>query len=1016
VVIVVANLLWFVFTPERITPIVREQAGKYVSCTSEIGSVELTLFSTFPNFGLKVDRVTLVNPQAGAPCDTLLDVGQLTCVVDIEAFWKRKELIITGVRLIDGKICAFVDETGKANFDVLSLDSSAESNETDAGFTLDYIDVSDVSLKNIDINYVDRVLKMDAGINQLSAQIKASVKDKLIQAAVSTEPFGISLDYEGQCLEIADLATTATALLDDDSLRVKVGMKPFDISYRYYGETYLKNAKLKLNALADVILSRQFVRLNTCTASLNDLSIALNGTVENNMTNGNIETDLSYALNSWNIKDVLALVPASFSSYLEGIEADGKLTSTGRVKGIYNELQMPLLDLNVLMEEGSVRYAELPFPLHGIKGDLHIYTDLKDDKASYVQVNELNVKTPQSTIKTRGKLNRLFSDIRVNLETEAGLNLAEFNDLIPAELKTVMQGRVTGNIKSDLTMSQIERMALEKMKLSGSLSLSDLDVVYDSISVKTDRSRVDFSLPNRTPSEAGMKFASLELASGALDVKMVDGVNASLYNSHIVLETSDIRDTTKIPSLRCAFELDHLSADMDTMHVSVAGPQGVASMAPRGRKSDLPQLKVVYNSGELKANMGGDKVEAKKIDLSGNVTYNAKQDEIFLKWLPKGSIYLEEAVATMSMLAYPVEIPVVKMEFTPHEFVIDRTTVKLGDSDFNLSGKLSNILAHYRRDSILVGDFNFTSSNVDMLQLMSMTSGLGDEEEKPAAITNGEENTFTGPYMVPKKMDILLHTDIRQATLGEDTITAIKGDVRVHDGVLVMDKLAFSTPGADMQVTAMYKTPRKNHLFVGMDLHMLEIEIHELLGMIPQIDTIMPMLRSFGGKGEFHITVETYLDSLYQIKMSTLRGASSIRGESLVLMDGETFSEIAKMLRFRKKTENKVDSLSAEFTIFRNEIDVYPFLIAMDKYKAVVAGRHNLDMSFDYNISLVASPLPFRVAVNVGGTLEDLKIRLAKSKYPDFYRPVSRKLVESKQVEIRQMIRDELVKRVVQKE
>jgi hypothetical protein len=215
-----------------------------------------------------------------------------------------------------------------------------------------------------------------------------------------------------------------------------------------------------------------------------------------------------------------------------------------------------------------------------------------------------------------------------------------------------------------------------------------------------------------------------------------------------------------------------------------------------------------------------------------------------------------------------------------------------------------------------------------------------------------------------------------------------------------------------MRLTAMYRTPRKNHLFVGMDFHMLDVEISDLLQMIPAIDTIMPMLRSFGGKGEFHLATEAYLDSMYNVKMSTIRGASSIRGTNLILMDGETFSEIAKTLRFNKKTENKVDSLSAEFTVFRNEIDVYPFLIVMDKYKAVVGGRHDLDMSFDYNISIVQSPLPFRLAVKVYGTLEKMKYWPTKSKYPDFYRPVSRKEVANKQLELRSMIRNALTGRL----
>jgi hypothetical protein len=297
---------------------------------------------------------------------------------------------------------------------------------------------------------------------------------------------------------------------------------------------------------------------------------------------------------------------------------------------------------------------------------------------------------------------------------------------------------------------------------------------------------------------------------------------------------------------------------------------------------------------------------------------------------------------------------------------------------------------------------------------MALTSGIGYEDsaqtEQPDTLET--DTVYTGPYLVPKNMDLFLTANIRKVTMGIDTATNVVGSIQLNDGILVLDNLNFKTPAARMQLTAMYRTPRKNHLYLGMDYHMLDIEIGELLRMIPDIDTLMPMLRSFSGKGEFHMAVETYLDSMYNLKKSTLRGASSIKGTDLVLLDSETFSEIAKTLRFSKKTENKVDSLAVEFTIFRDEIDIYPFLIVMDKYKAVIAGRHNFDLSYDYHISVVDNPLPIKLGVDIKGNEDDMSYKLVPCKYAEFYRPVSRKVVENKQLELRKLIRDALTKNV----
>ncbi len=72
---------------------------------------------------------------------------------------------------------------------------------------------------------------------------------------------------------------------------------------------------------------------------------------------------------------------------------------------------------------------------------------------------------------------------------------------------------------------------------------------------------------------------------------------------------------------------------------------------------------------------------------------------------------------------------------------------------------------------------------------------------------------------------------------------------------------------------------------------------------------MIPMLKSFKGKGEFHLAGETYLKSDYSLKQSTIRGAAAFQGEKLTLMDTETFGMIASKLLFEKKTENVIEMI-----------------------------------------------------------------------------------------------------------
>ena len=975
--LIVSAALWLVFTPERLTPIVKNQAARYISCQTGLGEIELTFFSTFPNFGVKISDFTLINPIEGARSDTLVSVDEITGIVDAKAWWKNEKLILIGLELTNGTINVWADSTGKNNYNIFKIDTATITEPVeDTESVSPEIDIRKISLTGIDISYEDHALKIISAIRDMNAEVSGIINADSISGRINLFSPSVSLDYEG--------------------------------------EKYLNKASLNFDIPADFLPSEMFIRLKDATASVNGMELFLNGSVENDTLSKDLITDITFRLESWPIKSITALIPPSFDSYLEGIEADGLLSSNGHIKGIMNDSVMPLMEIGLEMKDGTLNYTEFPLPLHDLSLKIALNTDLKTDSLSWLNIIQFAAKTPMSSIKTKGNVKQLFSDITCDLNTTVSLNMSEFESMIPDSMDMKISGRVSGSVKSAFTLSQLEKMQLERMRLSGTLGLSEFYACYDSMTISTGKSDIEFALPNYKAVSGNTRFAFAKIVMKNLTAGMEGSYNALLENGTLILETSDARDSTRIPDLICSFRMDSLSAVMDTISINISKPYGKVLISPRPGRPDQPAITLSYNSENINSVAGGSSVSINRISIDSDILNDNTQEDIFLQWMAKGSLDMDKAVINMSEIPYPVEIPSIKMNFDPETFSIKESKLVIDKSDFQLSGNLNNILSYYRGDSILRGDFSFVSNTTDVGQLMALTSGIGntDSLSVETADTVSADTAYTGPYMVPRNIDIFLVTNIKTATMGTDTASNIIGSVQIHDGILVLDNLSFRTPAARMQMTAMYRTPRKNHLYLGLDYHMLDIEIEKLLSMVPDIDTLMPMLRSFSGKGEFHIAVETYLDSMYNLKKSTIRGASSIKGNNLVLMDGETFSEIAKTLKFSKHAENKVDSLSAEFTIFRNEIDIYPFLIVMDRYKAVIAGRHNFDMSYDYHISVVDCPVPIKLGVDVKGTEEAMKYNLAKCRYAEFYRPASRKVVENKQLELRQLIREALTRKV----
>lgn len=64
-------------------------------------------------------------------------------------------------------------------------------------------------------------------------------------------------------------------------------------------------------------------------------------------------------------------------------------------------------------------------------------------------------------------------------------------------------------------------------------------------------------------------------------------------------------------------------------------------------------------------------------------------------------------------------------------------------------------------------------------------------------------------------------------------------------------------------------------------------------------------------------------------------------------------------------------------------------------------------MNFDYHISILKSPLPFKMGVNITGNLDKMKFKLGKAKYKDAVTSVEIRKVDSTRINMgRQIVND----------
>ena len=71
-IIAAAIGMWYILTPEKLTPIVNKQAKDYLVCNTMIEKVEPTFFSSYPFFGLELTNICLTENTDASKTDTLI--------------------------------------------------------------------------------------------------------------------------------------------------------------------------------------------------------------------------------------------------------------------------------------------------------------------------------------------------------------------------------------------------------------------------------------------------------------------------------------------------------------------------------------------------------------------------------------------------------------------------------------------------------------------------------------------------------------------------------------------------------------------------------------------------------------------------------------------------------------------------------------------------------------------------------------------------------------------------------
>ena len=408
----------------------------------------------------------------------------------------------------------------------------------------------------------------------------------------------------------------------------------------------------------------------------------------------------------------------------------------------------------------------------------------------------------------------------------------------------------------------------------------------------------------------------------------------------------------------------------------------------------------------------------KKQDI--DIKLDETMAKYFRDWDIKGNIGVETGIVVTPYFPLKNQLHGFELNFTNNEVKVDSFKVVSGKSDLAMKGSLTGLRNALlgRGRSALLFNLDITSENMDANELLTaykkgslyVPSGGEQTEISDAELlemVTSEDTISVADTTVPSLIVIpanlvanvnLTASNVKYTDLIADEITAKV--VMKERCVQITDTKAKTNMG-DMSFDAFYSTRTKKDLKAGFSLNFEDITADRVINLMPSIDTIMPLLKSFHGLLNCEIAATAQLDTNMNLIIPSVNGIIRISGDDLSITGSDMYRSLARKLLFKNKKEGHIEKMTVEGMIQDNSLEVFPFIIHMDRYMLALSGVQNMDMSYKYHASLIKSPFLIKLGLDVyGDDFDNMKFKIGRAKYKNGNVPAFSSVIDETKINL----------------
>lgn len=382
-----------------------------------------------------------------------------------------------------------------------------------------------------------------------------------------------------------------------------------------------------------------------------------------------------------------------------------------------------------------------------------------------------------------------------------------------------------------------------------------------------------------------------------------------------------------------------------------------------------------------------------KVDL--NETFK----KYYREWDIKGNAGIRTGIIMTPYLPLRNILRGTSLSLTNNRIAIDSLKMEVGESEISTKGSLDGLRRAMLGNGNIKMDLDISSGSLnadELLKAYTIGSQYEAETTKPAEeISNAEffkqvtTDTVTTSVSTASSLIVIpgnINADIDLRASGikykDLNISSFNADMLIKERCAQLTGTSMRSNIGGFDLDAFYVTRSKEDIKAGFCLDVKDVTSERVINLVPEIGEVIPMIGSIKGLLNCEVAATASLDTTMSIIMPSVNGILRMSGKDLTISDDELYTSVAKMLLFRNKKKGEIDRLEIEGTIKDNTIEVFPFILKVDRYTLGLSGIQNMDMSYKHHVSVLRSPLLIRLGLNISGPDYDhMKFKLGKALY-----------------------------------